>query len=584
MIGALALALLVWFLLGSTHARAAAQAAAAADRRFRTLIEGSTDAFTVVDDSDRLVLVGGGLARMFGVVPNEGSHLSELVPRDQFARWVEADERVRSGEGHQVVVLDLPGGGADPVVVEARGDRHPDQPHQRVWVWRDDTARKELEEALIHRAFHDALTGVANRDLLQDRIGRALKRSRRSGAPVSLLFCDLDDFKAVNDSLGHGVGDELLGVVSARLQGCLRETDTLARLGGDEFAVLLEDADEELALTVAQRVIDVVGYEVDLAGRSLHPSVSIGIATAAAESTTESLLRDADTAMYEAKRTGKGCASAYHHSMRDDLDGSLELRSDLRGALDRGELSVVYQPTVGLHDGEIEGFEALARWTHPRRGKVPPQVFIPVAEATGDVVAIGRYVLREACRTAVMLQDAARRPLSMHVNLSPRQLGDPGIVDTVRSALAETGLGAECLVLEVTEGTLLDNRGALARLHELHDLGVRAAVDDFGTGYTSLSYLRQLPIDILKIDRSFVSGDALPSGERTAFLHAIIGLAGSLRVQSVAEGVEELRHLGELRSLGCDSAQGFLWSEGLDAGAAWALLSEATAIRDAATR
>ncbi len=412
----------------------------------------------------------------------------------------------------------------------------------------------------MHQAFHDSLTGIANRALLQDRANHALSRSSLTGKPVSVLFCDLDDFKTINDSLGHDKGDELLSVITTRLLGCVRDSDTVARFGGDEFAILLEDSGTESSLALAERILDVVRYEIALEGRTVFPSVSIGVATAGAGATTDQLLRDADTAMYVAKRAGKGRVEVFEHGMHDTTGSLLELQTDLKVALERDELVLHYQPTIGLADGGVEGVEALVRWMHPSRGQISPETFIPVAEATGMIIAIGRWVLLEACRTARTIQRDVGRPTLMHVNLSPQQLRDPTLVDMVAATLDETGLDPTLLVLEVTESTLLDDRSAIQRLHELKALGLQIAIDDFGTGYTSISYLQQLPIDILKIDRSFVSGGALPDDQRAAFLHAIVGLANSLGVHSVAEGIEQPHQLDELKHLGCSSGQGFLWS------------------------
>lgn len=559
------LAMALWFLLRGQEQRSAAKQTTELDRRSRSLVRSSRDVFTVVSgDGDIEVLSDDlGVIASMSASPTS-SNVADLLPDDQLRIWASADDRLRSGEGAQRVELRLLRDDRTVVYVEAQGSTLAGDTVDRVWVWRDISERKELELQLVHQAFHDSLTGVANRALLQDRADHALSRSARTGKPVSVLFCDLDDFKTVNDSLGHGKGDELLNIMATRLQGCVRNSDTLARFGGDEFAILLEDAGSEISQALAERILDVVRYEVELDGRRIFPSVSIGVATSLPDTTTEELLRNADTAMYVAKRSGKDRVEVFRNGMHEASANLLELQAELRTALETDQLTLHYQPTVRLADAAVEGVEALIRWQHPTKGLVSPDAFIPVAEATGTIIAIGRWVLRQACNTALDLQRAAGRPLMMHVNLSPLQLHDPTLVSTVKETLKASGLDPALLVLEVTEGTLLDDQSAIQRLHELKALGLKIAIDDFGTGYTSISYLQQLPIDILKIDRSFVSGDALPSDQRAAFLHAIVGLAKSLGVHSVAEGIERQDQLDELNNLGCESGQGFLWSPAVD--------------------
>jgi len=375
-----------------------------------------------------------------------------------------------------------------------------------------------------------------------------------------MLFCDVDDLKAVNDALDHSAGDEVLRVVARRLEGCVRDSDTVARYGGDEFVILLEDSDTETASALAERILSVVSYEVPVGARMLHPALSIGISTAIPGTTTDELVRNADIAMYTAKRSGKGRAAVFQEAMSEVSRDLLDLQDDLRTALDAGQLSLHYQPIVALADGQVEGVEALIRWAHPSRGNIEPATFIPVAEATGMIIPIGQWVVVEACRAAVALQKGRSASLRMNVNVSPEQLHDPTFVAFVEQTLRESGLEPALLVLEVTEGYLLDSDTAVERLAELHGLGVLIAIDDFGTGYASINYLQRLPVDILKIDQSFVSGDALPAGERIAFLNAIVGIAKSLHIVSLAEGVEEGAQLRELQDLGCDCGQGYYWA------------------------
>ncbi len=531
------------------------------DQRFRTLVEGSEDVVTVVTGIEELSV----LSPTLGPFARSGSgpwptSMGGLLTSAALSDWRVIDNRLRNHGGHHTIEVTLERTDSMATQLEGHGSLLASDSSQRVWVWRDITERKELELQLSHQAFHDSLTGVANRSLLYDRVDHALAVSVRTDKPVTVLFCDLDDFKSINDSLGHGYGDELLQIITKRIQSCVRETDTVARLGGDEFAVLLEDATGESALALSERILSVVSFEAELADQVVFPSISIGIATAVPGTTTAELFRNADLAMYSAKRAGRGRAEIYQDEMHESTIDRLELQVDLKEALVGGQFTVHYQPSVDLQDGNIEGFEALIRWAHPTRGNVPPDQFIPIAEATGQIVEIGRWVLGEACRAAVQLQVEHVRPLQMAVNLSPQQLRDPTIVATVKDALDDSGLQPDRLVLEVTEGFLLDNPAAVARLHELRALGVLIAIDDFGTGYTSINYLQSLPISILKIDRAFISGNALAPAERKAFLHAIVGLAKSLNLRLIAEGVEDEIQRTELSEAGCDTGQGFLWS------------------------
>ena len=544
-------------------------------KRFRTLVESAHDVITVVSGDDSLTVMSGDLGVLQQVSANpDPSSMRELLRDIEYKIWASADRDVLQGRLTRSIELSTVRNDGTTAHIEGQGSPMADDPLERVWVWSDITDRKGLEVQLSHQAFHDPLTGVANRSLLYDRVEHALALSARSGSPVSVLFCDLDDFKTVNDSLGHGQGDNLLKTITTRIAGCVRATDTLARLGGDEFAVLLEGADITVAVALAERILAAISCEVELSDRKIFPSMSIGIAGATTGMTAEELLRNSDLAMYAAKHAGKGRVEVYREEMYESAAGVFEMRADLATALEDGQFRLHYQPTVALADGTVEGVEALIRWEHPIRGEVGPDEFIPIAEATGMIIAIGRWVIDSACAAAVELQAQHERPIVMAVNLSPQQLRDHAIVETVRWALAATGWPADRLVLEVTEGSLLDDPSAVQRLHELRELGTSIAIDDFGTGYSSISYLQKLPVDIVKIDRSFVSGDALGVAERLAFLQAIVGLAKSLNLRSVAEGIEEPGQLAELRALGCDTGQGFLWSPATSLPAAAALIRE----------
>ena len=432
-----------------------------------------------------------------------------------------------------------------------------------VATFRDVTEQRDLERKLSHRAFHDELTGLANRALFLDRMDHALRVQRSDADPVVVLFVDLDDFKAVNDALGHGVGDQLLRAIADRIRAVAGSGDTPARLGGDEFALLLEDrGGVDRALDVAERMLNSLREPVRLAGYDLTVLASVGVAVAAPGMTTSSLLRDADIAMYEAKRAGKGQIKIFDPAMRLGATTQLEYRSELGSALDNRQLRLVFQPFVDLRTGEVVGAEALIRWVHPTRGEISPAEFIPVAERTGLINEIGTWVLNQAMREAVRWQSRGDRHVS--VNVSPLQLRAEGFVHDVAAALEHTGLAPAQLVLEVTETVLVDEiESASTALSALRALGVRIAIDDFGTGYCSLSYLQKFPVDVVKIDRQFVDevdGDA----SRSSLAQMILQLTSSMGVTSVAEGIERPEQLAVLREFGCDVGQGYLLSHPLE--------------------
>jgi len=430
-----------------------------------------------------------------------------------------------------------------------------------------------LEDQLVHQALHDPLTGLANRALFGDRLEHALARPMRPGATVAVLLIDLDDFKDLNDSLGHDAGDDLLTIIAARLQGHARAADTVARLGGDEFALLLEDTDAAEAVRMAEVLLEALAWPVALRGRDLVPTASIGIAIAAGED-AETLLRNADTAMYAAKRQGKGRSTLFEPAMYATVVKRVDLAADLSRAVQESQLHLCYQPEVHLRSGRIVGLEALLRWRHPTRGAVSPGEFIPIAEDSGLIVPIGRWVLQEACHQAKSWQQQwpATPPLMLAVNLSARQLQHPAILDEVRAALAAADLDPQSLVLEITETAVMEQLdAAVAILTRLRELGVRLALDDFGTGYSSLSYLQRLPVDILKIDRSFIGG-VTGSAEESALARAIVNLGQTLGLETVAEGVETAEQLAVLRQLGCQLGQGYHLARPLGPAAVDALL------------
>ena len=440
-------------------------------------------------------------------------------------------------------------------------------------IARDITHRRQLEEQLVRQALHDPLTELANRALFTDRLEHALARGRRPGVTVAILVIDLDGFKDINDSIGHDAGDDLLTIAGMRLQGHARPSDTVARLGGDEFGVLLEDITTAEAVRSAQALLEGLATPIVLRDRDLTPTASIGIAIAAGED-AETLLRNADTAMYAAKRQGKGRYALFEPAMHATIIERLDLAADLSRAVEKRQLYLCYEPQISLGSGRICSLEGLVRWRHPTRGEVSPGEFIPLAEETGMILAIGRWVLWEACRQVKAWQERwpAPVPLTIAVNLSARQLQHPGIVDEVHAALAAAGLHPKSLVLEITETAIMEQLDAATTiLSELRRLGVRLALDDFGTGYSSLSYLQRLPVDILKIDRSFVAGVA-KSTEDSALARGILTLGQTLGLETVAEGIETAEQLAVLRELGCQLGQGYLFARPLEPAAVDALL------------
>jgi diguanylate cyclase (GGDEF)-like protein/PAS domain S-box-containing protein len=454
--------------------------------------------------------------------------------------------------------------------------RNPDGTVQFVSsIARDISLQKQLEADLRHQAFHDPLTGLANRTRFIDRLDHALVRARRTGDGVALLFVDLDHFKSMNDSHGHALGDQLLIKVAEQLASLIREGDTVARLGGDEFAILLDGgADASNASAAAQRLIESLWIPFSVDGRDVFAYASVGVALASGGEDGAELLRRADLAMYTAKANGKNRFEVFDEGVQSAMGERLKLFDDLQGAVERREFVLHYQPTISIATGEVLGVEALVRWQHPERGLIPPLSFIPIAEESGVIVPLGRWILSEACRQLKAWQQS--RPdssmQSVAVNVSARQIHDPGFVQDVATVLEQSGIDPQCLTLEITESaTMRDANTTIAVLGELKKLGVRLAIDDFGTGYSSLSYLRQFPFDVLKIDKSFV--DAVGAGD-AKLTSAIVNIAKSLDLEIVAEGVERRGQLDSLRDLDCDIAQGYYFSEPITADQIDALLSQ----------
>ena len=436
-------------------------------------------------------------------------------------------------------------------------------------------ARDALEADLRHQAFHDTLTGLANRALLHDRVEHALVATPRLGGVVALCFCDLDSFKSINDSLGHGVGDDVLRAGATRLSSIVRPGDTVARLGGDEFAVLLENVEHpDVGIAIAQRIVAALSKPLEIDQRQILLSGSVGRSIATTSTTAARLLSDADSAMYEAKGAGKNRYQLFEPAMRDRVMDHLAMKNALGGALRGSELFLTYQAQFSLRDGLLVGFEALLRWQHPTLGEIGPDRFLALAEESGQIVPIGRWVLETAGEQAVAWGSQLARPSSIAVNISGRQLSNSHLLDDVQTALALSGLSPEQLVLEIfADELLLSFNVVLSTMSGLRAVGVRLALDNFGTGYSSLSHLRNFPVDILKIDKTFVEALDDPTGGSSAFVKAIVDLAKSLGLLTVAVGVESERQREVLASLECDLAQGYLMAPPLDTDAASSLIA-----------
>jgi diguanylate cyclase (GGDEF)-like protein/PAS domain S-box-containing protein len=556
-VAGLAVSLLLAFaLVAATRRRTA---------RFRSIVSASTD----------LVLVfGAGRCRYASdsVTATAGATAAEMLD-EGYARFVHPDDlsEVRMAVSRarpSQLVFRMSNQFGEWRHLEARVTDLRDDRHVRGVVMnaRDVSERVRLEDELTHQAYHDGLTGVANRVLFRDRLDQAIAIAVRTRASFAVLMLDLDGFKGVNDSLGHDAGDELLTAVARRLEDALRPGDTIARIGGDEFAFLLDGTEEEAAIDVAARLLARVSEPIEVSGRQLSLGASAGIAVHPRDGREAGeLVRRADVAMYAAKEAGRGRAEIFRAELARELGESLGLEHEFRQALQRGELSVHYQPEVDLTTGAIAGVEALARWTSPTRGPVPPSQFIPIAEATGLILPLGELVLREACRQTADWERRGLLPPEFvtWVNVSARQLAGSGLTAVVRDALDRAGLDAHRLGLEVTETAIVAkgvaSEHARTELQWLHEAGVRLAVDDFGTGFSSLGQLRHFPVDVIKVDRSFVQGVGVDPKD-AAITANVVGLAHALGLQAVAEGIESDEQLLSLRTLGCDLAQGFLFA------------------------
>ena len=567
---ALAGAVLFALVLARVARLAIATADERSERRLRALFDHALDAILVVDRDGTISYHSPSAERLVGkrAALVDGARLGDLID-----------------DAQQVELADLVADGSTPVSLEWRARDQDGRWHDLevvvadmlgtpdvggyVLTIRDVSERKALDLQLRRQALHDTLTGLPNRALFLDRLAQALRRADRHGTNVGILYLDLDDFKGVNDSLGHAVGDRLLDAVSRRLVDSMRAGDTVARFGGDEFAILLENGDTRDGLELAANRIRAALRAPFAVGEVLTPvRASIGMAIAAPSThQPDDVLRDADLAMYVAKRKGKDRIEHFAPAMHAEATHRHEVFTELEGAIDRHELVLHYQPIVDLRTGQTRGVEALVRWLHPSWGLLAPSEFVPIAETTGLIAALDQWVLAEACRQAATWRrmGATAESFYVSVNLSARHLREEGVAEDILSATRASGLPPRSLVLEVTETALIEDLvPAGAALRELKALGVRVAVDDFGTGYSSLAHLRSFPVDLIKIDKSFVDG-VVDDPESRVVVRTVLGLASSLGLAAVAEGVEEEPQRAALLALGCELAQGYLFSRPIPA-------------------
>lgn len=554
------------------------------ESKLRTLIASMNEGLTHVDNNEVIEFANARLCEMTGYRREEmvGRTTFDLFLDDEGRRIIEKENeqrkkgisgqyeaqiRKKSGEMMWVLISGAPVTNEDGVVTGTLG------------MFMDISERKRAEEQLLHDAFHDGLTGLANRALFMDHLRMTIERCKsRHSNHYAVLFLDYDRFKVVNDSLGHAEGDELLKQIARRLELYTRTGDLVARLGGDEFVILLtEMLEPEDVIQVAERIHEDLKAPFDLNGRELFISASIGIALSIdGFRTAEDMLRDADIAMYRAKTTGRARHQVFTEAMRIQATTRLQLETELRRALEQNEFEVHYQPIFNLETQAIKGFEALVRWRHPERGFVPPEEFIPAAEESGLILPLGRWILRESCRQLRIWQGSMPQAESfvISVNLSAKQFLQADLADQVVEALESSGLPSRCLKLEITESYLIENSDkAVKVMNRLREIGVELSLDDFGTGYSSLSYLHRLPVNSLKIDRSFVSQMA-ESEEHSEIVRTIVRLAQNLKMDVIAEGIETAEQLDQLNQLNCGFGQGYLFAKPMDAETAEAFIGE----------
>jgi diguanylate cyclase (GGDEF)-like protein/PAS domain S-box-containing protein len=569
-----------------TAQRNANSALRESEYKFRTLMESMREGLLQVAPSDRIIFVNDSFCEMVGYTRDEliGKDWARLLLDEEGHNFIE-QVRKRRNEGisdnYEICLRKKSGdmlwvivGGAP--ILDAQGAIS-----GSMGIFTDITERKNIEEQLLYDAFHDGLTGLANRTLFMEHLHLTIERSkRRPDATFALLFLDLDRFKIINDSLGHSAGDKLLKLIGERLEKTLRPGDLIARLGGDEFTILLNELDDKSdAFRIAERIQEDLKAPFDLSDRKVFTSASIGIAlSSSGHSQAEDMLRDADVAMYRAKAKGKAQYQIFDRTMHQNALQQLKFETEMRYALERGEFSLHYQPIIELKTNDLKGFEALVRWNHPTRGMVSPMEFIPTAEENGLILPLGKWILQESCRQLRKWQNhnSLAATIAISVNLSSKQFLQPDLSQQVAAVLEETGLSPSCLKLEITESHFLDNTEmAIVTMNRLRELGIEISLDDFGTGYSSLSYLHRLPIDYLKIDRSFVSRME-EKKENAEIVHTIIKLAQNLKMKVIAEGIETAEQLNLLKKLNCEYGQGYFFSKPLKA-AAVALVNSAKA-------
>lgn len=552
------------------------------EEHYRSLIENASDIILILNEHGSVSYVSASVERVLGYSTEELAckNFFEFVHPEDFSAAFSVinsaiqypgesritELRIRHNQGpwrlHEAISKCVPDENGNPIVIINA---------------RDITERKAAEEQLLHNAFHDPLTDLPNRRLFMDRLSQAIKHAkRRERYLFGVLFLDFDHFKLVNDSLGHVIGDELLVAISRRLECVLRAEDTIARFGGDEFAILVEDIEDPAAVAqVAERIQEHMATPFDIRGQAIYSSVSIGIAMSTMNyDRPEDILRDADTAMYRAKTQGKSCHAIFDSAMHMQAVKMLQLRNDLRQALERYEFALHYQPIVMLETNALVGFEALIRWRHPRYGLLPPSQFIPIVEETNMINSLGEWVLREACSQAQEWDKISPNaaPLSISVNLSVKQIAQPSLVEQIWQILQATGLDPHRLKLEITESLFMEDPESTSQvLSDLKQLGVQLQIDDFGTGFSSLSYLHKFPVDTLKIDRSFV-GRMNTNSKNAEIVRTIVMLAHKVGLSVIAEGIETAEHVSQLRRLKCEYGQGYLFSKPLEARVAEALI------------
>jgi diguanylate cyclase (GGDEF)-like protein/PAS domain S-box-containing protein len=551
------------------HARSE-RALRSSEARFRSVFQNLSDIISILNDQFKITYISPSVERsskieiidMLGRKLTDYAHPQDVLRVSEFLAELKNKKDVTSLIEWRKIDSD-----GEFYYVESVGINLLDDPHVSgiVVTTRNINERKTLEAQLTHQAFHDPLTNLANRVLFRDRVEHALMRYKRQKTPLAVLFLDLDNFKTINDSLGHAAGDEVLKSVSERLLSCVRFGDTVARLGGDEFAILLEDTEQaNNAVAIAERVLETAEEPFKVGGSDILVGISVGIAFSSSKrETADELLRNADVAMYIAKENGKGCYTIFENKMYEAILSQIELESDMRKAIENGEFCLNNQPIVRLDTKKVAGFEALARWNHPIHGLILPENFIPLAEQTGLILPLGKWIVEESCRQLKKLSDKYNRNFSMTINISGKQLLDPNFEHDISGALQASQIAPFSVILEITESIMMKNtEEMLQRLVSLKSLGVRLAIDDFGTGYSSLSYLQQFPIDILKIDKAFTKG--INNGtEKSAVARTIISLSDTLQLSTIAEGIENREQVPALENLGCKFGQGFYFAHPL---------------------